>query len=142
MPSTVCSRTLTIVLDAPVNTLVGRLGQKKDEIDEANLDRIRAGDLWEAKQRHLAVVFSVEDKDKVSNDIWKLTARTLSTRTTNASISPEPTSIKAIIAEKSELITGNLKPANPEPETLKQDFTDYLATLDNVYALSANWTQS
>src|ERR1700733_11394010 len=51
---------LCIVMDAPVTTLRERLGsryngERFDNLDNAFLERVRAGYLWEAKQRNLPV---------------------------------------------------------------------------------------
>ena len=36
-------------------------GERFDNLDDAFLERVRAGYLWEAKQRNLPVVFATED---------------------------------------------------------------------------------
>ncbi len=76
---------LCIVLDAPVNELKQRAskrgqGERFDNLDESFLERVRAGYLWEARQRNLPVVFATDDAATVSDAIWKLVAQTLATR--------------------------------------------------------------
>lgn len=89
---------LTIVMDAPVATLAERAkgrgaGERFDNLDTAFLDRVRAGYLWEAKQRNLPVVFATEDAGAVSDKIWQLVSECLANRKTSA----EPTAVKDII---------------------------------------------
>ena len=65
---------LCIVLDAPVPMLMERAktrgsGERFDNLDPAFLERVRAGYLWEAKQRSLPVVFATERSDKEPADI-------------------------------------------------------------------------
>src|SRR5580700_8272302 len=68
---------LCIVLDAPVNVLKERLsdrytGERFDSLDSSFLERVRAGYLWEAKQREFPVVFTTDDEKTVADNIWKL----------------------------------------------------------------------
>lgn len=68
---------ITIVLDAPVNVLRDRAqkrgaGERFDNLDSAFLERVRAGYLWEAKQRNYPVVFSNNEPEKVTEDIWQV----------------------------------------------------------------------
>src|SRR5476649_2127829 len=68
---------LCIVLDAPVNVLRERLadrysGERFDNLDDAFLERVRAGYLWEAKQRNLPVIFATDEPNVVADSIWKL----------------------------------------------------------------------
>lgn len=96
---------LCIVLDAPVSMLKERLsgryhGERFDNLDEAFLDRVRAGYLWEAKQRQLPVVFATQDQDAVANDIWKLVAAELAVRDTSKTSAAAATPISQIIDNK------------------------------------------
>lgn len=97
---------LCIVLDAPVNVLKERLGsrgsgERFDNLDEAFLERVRAGYLWEAKQRNLPVVFANENSEAVSNKIWNEVAKTLAIReSSKASTAAPPASVKEIISAK------------------------------------------
>lgn len=73
---------LCIILDAPVSAIKERMrerynGERFDNLDIELLERIRAGYLWEAKQRNLPVVFATESKEVVSDQIWQLVAETL-----------------------------------------------------------------
>lgn len=104
---------LCVVLDAPVITLKERTskrysGERFDNLDEGFLERVRAGYLWEAKQRNLPVVFATEDADSVADHIWKLTTNTLALRTkegtpdghSQAEKVTQPASIKQVLEEK------------------------------------------
>ncbi len=97
---------LCIVLDAPVSMLRARLneryhGDRFDTVTDSFLERVRAGYLWEAKQRKLPVVFSTEEPNIVSDNIWKLVAHELAIREPSnaASVAP-PASVKEIIQQK------------------------------------------
>lgn len=109
---------LCIVLDAPVSILQQRLGHRRDgerfdNLDTAFLERVRAGYLWEAKQRNLPVIFATEEPEKVSDLIWQQVAETLALRDiAKASAVAPPTSIQEIIAEK------ELPPHEPPIETV------------------------
>jgi dTMP kinase len=66
---------LCIVMDAPVAVLKERAhgrgqGERFDNLDEAFLERVRAGYLWEAKQRNLPVVFATDDEQTIAENIW------------------------------------------------------------------------
>ncbi len=101
---------LTVILDASVPTLRSRLddryqGERFDNLDDAFLDRVRAGYLWEAKQRGIPVVVAEASADKVFAEIWKYVARTLADRKSTAQAEPA-SSVAEIIAAKPELSTG------------------------------------
>jgi dTMP kinase len=97
---------LCVVLDAPVTTLRERLsdryhGERFDNLDDAFLERVRAGYLWEAKQRNLPVVYATEAEDKVADNIWKLVAGELAIRSdSKGSLAAPPASIKEVIEQK------------------------------------------
>ncbi len=97
---------LTIVLDAPVNVLRDRLkdryhGERFDNLDDAFLERVRSGYLWEAKQRKLPVVFATDEPNKVSDQIWSLVSQQLAVRSpSQPTATAEPASIKEIISQK------------------------------------------
>jgi len=100
---------LCIVLDAPVQVLKERAhsrgqGERFDNLDEAFLERVRAGYLWEAKQRNLPVVFATEDAEAVANNIWTLVAETLANRDASKALAAisEPVSVGQIIHEKKQ----------------------------------------
>src|SRR5205085_2616446 len=95
---------LCVVLDAPVNVLRERLkgryhGERFDNLDDAFLERVRAGYLWEAKQRSLPVVFATEEPGAVADQIWNLATQQLAVRGSQALATP-PASIKEIIDQK------------------------------------------
>ncbi len=97
---------LCVVLDAPVNVLKSRLdgryhGERFDNLTDAFLERVRAGYLWEAKQRGLPVVFATDEPSVVADNIWKLVSKELSVRdSTKATPVAEPVSVKEIIDHK------------------------------------------
>lgn len=109
---------LCIVLDAPVKALKERAshrgqGERFDNLDEAFLERVRAGYLWEAKQRNLPVVFATDDEQTVAENIWKLVAETLATRD-SSSVPSEPEPIKTILDKKKQAAA----PVEPPSEAL------------------------
>lgn len=96
---------LTIVLDAPVAELKQRTkaryqGDRFDNLDEAFLERVRAGYLWEAKQRELPIIFAVDNSDVVSQKVWELATQVLALREPSKAIAGSPISIKEVIAER------------------------------------------
>jgi len=99
---------LCIVLDAPVPVLRQRLGgryhgERFDNLDDAFLERVRSGYLWEAKQRNLPVVFATDSPDEVADSIWKLVSANLAVRQ-NVKPAAAPASVKEVIAQK-QLVT-------------------------------------
>jgi dTMP kinase len=93
---------LCIVLDAPVPTLRERLshrlsGERFDNLDDAFLERVRAGYLWEAKHRGLPVVFATETPGQISDAIWQLVSKNLAIRDSAATAVTGPASVKEII---------------------------------------------
>lgn len=110
---------LCIVMDAPVNVLAERAkhrgsGERFDSLDEAFLERVRAGYLWEAKQRGFPVVFATETPEIVAGEIWKLTAAELQTRRDSkdakAVATPQPASVKEIIEQREQVTATEAKP--------------------------------
>ncbi len=105
---------MTIVLDAPVQTLRQRAhdrgaGERFDNLDEAFLERVRAGYLWEAKQRNLPVVFASNSQEQVAEDIWKTIHGKMSVQVAEntappVSLAAPATSIKEVIDKKKETI--------------------------------------
>ena len=78
---------LTVVLDAPASTLRERAkqrggGERFDNLDEAFLERVRAGYLWEAKQRDMPVVYAVEPAETVLQQVWPIVANAINARGT------------------------------------------------------------
>lgn len=104
---------LTIVLDAPTKVLVDRLrdryhGERFDRLDEDFLERVRAGYLWEAKQRSLPVVFAVDDVETVFRQVWDLATKTIADRSNTRAQTTEPVSIKQIIDQKQKDATPSV----------------------------------
>ena len=68
---------LMIVLDAPVPVLRERMAGRTNshgrfgELDDGFYERVRAGYLWEARQRNLPVVYANEDADAVFKRVWE-----------------------------------------------------------------------
>jgi len=97
---------LCVVLDAPVPILRSRLkgrggGERFDNLDDAFLERVRAGYLWEAKQRGLPVVFANEAPETIADNIWQLVSRELAIRpASKASAVEAPASVKEVIEQK------------------------------------------
>lgn len=96
---------LCIVLDAPTAMLKARTkdrysAERFDNLDEAFLERVRAGYLWEAKQRNLPVVFATEDSATVADAIWKLVTTELASRASTPSTAAVAVSVKEIIDQK------------------------------------------
>lgn len=93
---------LTIVLDTPVVTL-GKLTAEElylpagTEPDAALLERLRAGYLWEAKQRNLPVIVVDGDTNHTFDQIWQLVANFLDLRTTPRAVDT-PHSVAEILA--------------------------------------------
>ncbi|HEX4774913.1 MAG TPA: dTMP kinase [Candidatus Saccharimonadales bacterium] len=143
---------LCIVLDAPVNVLRSRLndryhGERFDNLDDVFLERVRAGYLWEAKQRGLPVVFATEEPASVADSIWKLVSKELAVRTSPTPVpasTTAPASVKEIIEQKSSQIT-NEPPATAtekaEPEAAAQDEPFVTKTKDGVYVITKTGTE-
>ena len=97
---------LCVVLDAPVNVLRGRLqdryqSDRFDNLTDAFLERVRAGYLWEAKQRNLPVIFATEAPESVADSIWQLVSKELAIRgSSKAASTAPPASVKEIIDQK------------------------------------------
>lgn len=93
---------ITVVLDAPVNVL----NQRGSKTDAEFLERVRAGYLWEAKQRGYPVVFTGNAPDKVTNAIWQVL---------NGNIPTDNTPIAETTAKTPSLST----PATPIAEVIE-----------------------
>lgn len=111
---------LCVIMDAPVQVLRERAkyrgsGERFDNLDEAFLERVRAGYLWEAKQRGYPVVFATETPEIVSGEIWKLVAATLGRRDSKAAAATKgPASIKEIINQREPAPEASAESAEPE----------------------------
>jgi dTMP kinase len=116
---------LCLILDAPVTILQDRVrerhhGERFDNLDGAFLERVRAGYLWEAKQRNLPVIFATDSSEAVADNIWKLVSPVLAIREpSRAANVASPTSLKQIIAEK-EVAPAHEQPLNSSVGTLPE----------------------
>ena len=95
---------LCVVLDAPVAILKQRLGvrdsgERFDNLDDHFLERVRAGYLWEAKQRNLPVVYSTNDLSEVADNIWNLVTKNLAERSVRQTPS-NASSVAEVLAHK------------------------------------------
>ena len=102
---------MTIVLDAPVDTLRERAKQRNehDRFDNLNnemLERIRAGYLWEARQRNMPIVYATGRVDEVFKDVWRHMSIILGL--TDQAVS-EPTSVADLLAKSpaATVLQGN-----------------------------------
>ncbi|HSX53424.1 MAG TPA: dTMP kinase [Patescibacteria group bacterium] len=127
---------LTIVLDAPVQMLrertqTRRTKERFDNLDEAFLERVRAGYLWEAKQRGLPVVFATEPPEEVFKQVWELVAQTLAIRGPKAQQASEPASIRDILAERQTTM-----PHSKQMETQGEDEALVIKDDQGVYSVT------
>lgn len=118
---------LCLVMDAPVGVLRTRLsgrgaGERFDNLDDAFLERVRAGYLWEAKQRNLPVVFATGQADEVADNIWQLVSKELAIRTpSKASSISAPASVKEVIDQKAVEQKPSQPQSSAQAETLDAD---------------------
>ncbi len=130
---------LMVVLDAPVAILRERLQSRLNShgrfghLDEGFYERVRAGYLWEAKQRNLPVVYANEDVDTVFANIWKHASTILPVRGGGNSSKPQsvaevlaanpPTKVAAIEPPITEVGIANnhrlVPPQNSDPTPVK-----------------------
>ncbi len=93
---------LMIVLDAPVNVLRERVKAravshgKFGNLDDSFYERVRAGYLWEAKQRNLPVVYATGTVDEVFKDVWGHVSKALAVRSNRTP--SEPQSVAEVLA--------------------------------------------
>jgi dTMP kinase len=118
---------LCVVLDAPAATLKERTkdrynGERFDNLDESFLERVRAGYLWEAKQRNLPVIFATGSFEEVSEQIWQLIQPVLAQRDRPVS-SAAPVSVGEIIAERAPAAEPPLT-VESEPNETHEPNTD------------------
>lgn len=96
---------LCIVMDAPAALLRERAqgrgqGERFDNLDEAFLERVRAGYLWEAQQRQFPVVYASEDRTVVADQIWALVTESLGRRSSAPAATTSPVSVADILQQK------------------------------------------
>ncbi len=92
---------LMLVLDAPVEQLRARTksryaAERFDSLDGAFLERVRAGYLWEAKQRNLPVIYATGTIDEVFKDVWNHVSKAVAVRSKETS--SEPQSVAEVLA--------------------------------------------
>lgn len=118
---------LMMVLDAPVETVKERTknrysADRFDNLDMAFLERVRAGYLWEAKQRELPLVYATGSVEEVFAEVYNLAKRAIGERTASAEAS-RPQSIAEVIAAKQATPPASETPVLPTipltPETDK-----------------------
>lgn len=132
---------LCIVLDAPVQNLMERLqhrhaGERFDNLDAAFLERVRAGYLWEAKQRGFPVVFATDGAEHVSNEIWRLVSDRLAIRTQVPE--PEPVlSVKEIIEKRYASVIPTVATATVSTEDSDGEATYITKTGDQYHITDA-----
>ncbi len=121
---------VTVVLDAPTQTLRERAkdrgaGERFDNLDEAFLERVRAGYLWEANQRGYPVVFAGNTPDKVSEAIWGILNGNIQSGSSAAedSVQPSP-SLSAPATPISEVIEHKKEQIEPPKEAAKNSDED------------------
>ncbi len=142
---------LTIVLDAPVSTLIERKksasrGENFDNLSRDFMNRVRDGLLKESKKRELPLVDATKSIEEVSDSIWGLVSEKLKDK--DSRVVPErakaPVKVSEIIGKKQKPYldkddNGNLFITEDGHEYLSDAVT---STKDNVYAfndkLSAN----
>lgn len=131
---------LCIVLDAPVNTLLERVkdryqGDRFDSLDATFLERVRAGYLWEAKQRNLPVVYATAEKNEVAEQIWSLTAQVLAVRSAASETSNNVTSVKQVLENAPPI---PIDPANSQQNPEAQPVEDATPSIEDEELVSKN----
>lgn len=132
---------MTVVLDAPVSTLKERAhargaGERFDNLDEAFLERIRAGYLWEAKQRGYPVVFAGGKSEEISNAIWQILNGGMQQPVAAESAPPMPglsapaTPLAAVLEEKKQEMSL--------PEKSNSDITYVKKSRSGNYTITAD----
>ena len=114
---------LMVVLDAPIQILRERIKQRTtghgrfDNLDDSFYERVRAGYLWEAKQRNLPVVYANEDVDTVFQNVWQHVATTLEIRESAMS---KPQSVAEVLASSPPSKAVMVEPPITEGKILKE----------------------
>ncbi len=101
---------LMLVLDAPVEQLRARTksryaGERFDGLDSAFLERVRAGYLWEARQRNLPIVYATGGIDEVFKEVWSHVSKVLAVR--DRAAPSEPKSVAEVLAANPPTKTGS-----------------------------------
>lgn len=137
---------LMIVLDASVDILVSRVknryqGERFDNLSSDFLERARAGYLIEAKKRNLPIIYSVEDKSVVFDQVWNLVSDTLKNQVNKIAQEPIAASLADIISAKANELSEKHNHAtdqiNKEPEIEKTPIDEMVTdSKGNVYAFT------
>lgn len=115
---------LMIVLDAPVAVLRARAkahysADRFDNLDESFQEHVRAGYLWEAKQRNLPIIYATDDQETVFKQVWKLVTETMAVRDHKET---QPQSVAEVLAAKPIVKAAAVEPpaqtvgTAPEPD--------------------------
>ena len=132
---------LCIVLDAPVNVLKERTderyqGDRFDNLDAAFLERVRAGYLWEAKQRNYPVVYATASKEEVADQIWDLTAKTLSVRNSADAKTQNAASVKDVLENAPPIPASTPQLENKDQSTVTSDEPYVIKNKDGIYEMT------
>ncbi|QQS19561.1 dTMP kinase [Candidatus Saccharibacteria bacterium] len=92
---------MTLVLDAPVDVLQKRVqkrgeNERFDNLSAEMLERIRAGYLWEAKQRNMPVIYATGRADETFQDVWRYVAQLLGL---SEAVVREPVAVADLLAK-------------------------------------------
>ena len=122
---------LMIVLDAPTDVLKERVrhrhnAERFDNLDEAFLERVRAGYLWEAKQRNLPVVYANEPIETVVDQVWVHVTEALGKR--DANVAAQPTAVGDVIQKTAERFENTQKGSTKQAYVRKLDSGAYEIT--------------
>jgi thymidylate synthase ThyX len=120
-----------IVMDASVDILISRVkdrnqGDRFDNLDSEFLERVRAGYLIEAKKRNLPIVYAVDSKDNISDQIWDLVSFEMNKELKDIK-KQVASSVGEIISQK----TNSFK-ENPISEAVTTDYDDYTVDSNNI----------
>lgn len=124
---------LMLVLDAPVNVLKERLNERTNShgkfgsLDEGFYERVRAGYLWEAKQRGLPVVYANDPIEKVFENVWKHVSNTMAKR--HSENAPKATPVSEVIQQTAQRLESTQK-AN-STSSLSTSNEPYVRKLEN-----------
>lgn len=131
---------MTIVLDAPAQVLRQRAekrgaGERFDNLDETFLDRVRAGYLWEAKQRGYPVIFANNAPDKVNDAIWQILNGKLMDQTALESSPPISASASSPATPIQEVLEEKKKEIEP-PRSITEDKTYVVKNKNGQYEIT------
>ncbi len=128
---------MMVVLDAPVQVLVDRLGARKvshgkfGNLDEGFYERVRAGYLWEAKQRNLPVVHATGSIEEVFKEVWGHVSSAMATRQKS-----EPQSIAEVLAANPPAKTTPVIEPPVATATSEQNSVDNALVIKNSQGLN------